>query len=60
MNSLIILPALLLTGCAPTMYDLTEHGRTAACETLHGQEYEDCMAQAKKSYEVYEQEREQE
>jgi hypothetical protein len=52
-----VLAALSIAGCAPTWYDIMENGRVAACEPLHGQERADCLAQAKKSWDAYEQER---
>ena len=36
-----------------------ENGRVAACEPLHGQERAECLAQAKKSWDAYEQERQE-
>ena len=54
-----VLAALSMTGCAPTWYDIMENGRVAACEPLHGQERADCLAQAEKSWEAYEQERQE-
>lgn len=61
LSGLAALAALSMAGCAPTWYDSMENGRVAACEPLHGQEQEraDCLAQAKKSWEEYDQERQE-
>ena len=59
LSGLGALAALSMAGCAPTWYDIMENGRVAACEPLHGQERADCLAQAKKSWEEYDQERQE-
>lgn len=56
---LFLLTALNITGCAPTLYEMMENGRTLACDSLHGQEREECLMQARKSYDEYEREREE-
>jgi len=57
LHLLIISVALSLAGCAPTVYDMMHYGRSEGCETLRGQEREDCLTQARKSYDEYERER---
>jgi hypothetical protein len=52
--------ALSMTGCAEFVYNSMHSERVAECEALHGQEREDCLVQAQKSYEKYEAERNEE
>lgn len=54
-----ILAALSMAGCAEFVYNATENARVIACDSLRGQEHEDCLAQAEKAYVTYEREREQ-
>lgn len=49
-----------MTGCAEFVYDSMHYERVTECESLQGQEREDCLVQARKSYERYESEREEE
>lgn len=53
-----VLAALSIAGCASsTWYELMENGRVLSCDSLHGQERDECLEQAKMPYEQYEQER---
>lgn len=52
--------ALSMTGCAEFVYDAMHDERVSECKSLQGQEREDCLVQARKSYERYESEREEE
>ncbi|CAK8720138.1 hypothetical protein LDFHOB_09565 [Candidatus Electronema aureum] len=52
--------ALSMTGCAEFVYDSMHYERVSECESLDGQEREDCLVQAQKTYEQYESEREEE
>jgi len=52
--------ALSMTGCAEFVYNSMHYERVSECESLHGQEREDCLVQAQKAYEKYESEREEE
>lgn len=56
----ILAAALSMTGCAEFVYDAMHNERVTECEPLDGQEREDCLVQARKSYERYESEREEE
>ena len=47
---LALLAALTSTGCAPTWYAMMENGRVLSCDSLQGQEREECLVQARKSY----------
>ena len=54
-----VLSVLSVAGCTPAWYDMMENGRVISCDSLQGQEREECLTQAKKPYEEYKQEREQ-
>ena len=54
-----IILALSITGCTATWYEMMEEGRVAACESLHGQEREECLEQARMPYQEYQQRRDE-
>jgi hypothetical protein len=51
--------ALSMTGCAEFVYNSMHYKRVSECDSLHGQEREDCLVQAQKAYERYEVERDE-
>ena len=56
----VVLAALSISGCASsTWYEMMENGRVLSCDSLHGQERDECLEQARMSYKQYEQERKQ-
>lgn len=57
LSMLGLLFILSISGCSSTWYGMMENGRIDACESLHGQEREECLGAAAMSYERYERER---
>lgn len=57
LSMLGLLFILNISGCSSTWYGMMENGRIDACESLHGQEREECLGAAAMPYERYERER---
>ncbi|RWX44845.1 hypothetical protein H206_01277 [Candidatus Electrothrix aarhusensis] len=57
LSILILVFILNISGCSSTWYGMMENGRIDACESLHGQEREECLEEATIPYERYERER---
>ncbi|WLE98201.1 MAG: hypothetical protein QTN59_05050 [Candidatus Electrothrix communis] len=57
LSALGLLLVLHISGCSSIWYEVMENGRIDACESLRGQEREECLEEATMPYERYEQER---
>ena len=58
--SLLGMSILLLTACSQQqLYDAVQQGQQVECQKLQGEQYQQCMEKFAKSYQQYQQEREQ-
>ena len=57
LSALGLLLVLNISGCSSIWYGVMENGRIDACESLHGQEREECLEEATMPHERYQRER---